>query len=43
MLARFLLRRALRRAERALDQPYDHAASLRIDCLRSALEVLARK
>ena len=40
---RFLLRLVLRRAERARDRPYDHAASLRIDRIRSALEALRRR
>ncbi|HEY4658816.1 MAG TPA: hypothetical protein VIH11_04830 [Gemmatimonadaceae bacterium] len=39
-LARVLVRRALRRAERAVDRPFDPRASRRIDGLRAALEAL---
>ena len=40
-LARLLLRFELRRAEWALDHPYDGHSSRRIDALRIALEALA--
>lgn len=40
-LARLLVRFELRRAERAVDQPYDRSTSRRIDRLRTALEALS--
>jgi hypothetical protein len=39
-IARAWLRWRLHRAERALDHPFNEAASLRIDALRVALEDL---